>query len=215
MDLLRLPRSGASDTILASGNATVQGAVTGDEVLQFASYSECCGQRGAFGRPERHIHRRLGQSTMTGGGGINLYEFNSSSPGGTAVINNFVQSSDQLQLNGYNIATVLASDITQSGGNTYINLGGGTTIELKGFTGTCIRAISSHNNTNLGCPNAPSVGTSRELPGSLVLARLDPTGYSGFSALLTEVFRVRPPNRAPPANHSLQTRTQEGSLRLG
>jgi Ca2+-binding RTX toxin-like protein len=77
-----------------------------------------------------------GQSTMTGGGGINLYEFNSSSPGGTAVINNFVQNSDQLQLNGYNIATVLASDITQSGGNTYINLGGGTTIELKNFTGT-------------------------------------------------------------------------------
>lgn len=124
--------SGSSDTILASGtNVTVQGAASGNEVLKFVT-----GNGVLSGGPNDTFIGGSGLSTITGGGGSNLYEFNSSTPGGTAIINNFVQGSDQLQLNGYNISTVLASDITQASGNTYINLGGGTTIELKGFTGT-------------------------------------------------------------------------------
>jgi len=75
-----------------------------------------------------------GASTMTGGGGKNLYEFNSATPGDGAVISNFVQGQDALRLRGYDLNSVLANDITQSGGSTFISLGNGTTIELKGFT---------------------------------------------------------------------------------
>ena len=54
-------------------------------------------------------------------------------PGGSAIINNFVQGSDQLQMQGYNIATVLA-DSSYAGGTGMIVLPDGTTIELKNLS---------------------------------------------------------------------------------
>ncbi len=125
--------NGSHDTILASGtNVTVHGGASGGEILQLTG----TGTGVLTGGPGDTFIGGSGHSTMTGGGGSNLYQFSSTASGGTAVITNFVQNHDQLQLQGYTVATVLAHDITHSGGNTYINLGGGTTIELKGFTGT-------------------------------------------------------------------------------
>ncbi len=87
--------------------------------------------------------------TMSGGSGHNLYSFQSSTPGGSFTINNFVESGsgqDLLFLGGYNVNTVIANDITYTGSaghyNATINLGDGTTITLNN--------LANHlNNTNI------------------------------------------------------------------
>ena len=75
--------------------------------------------------------------TMVGGTGRDVFLFNASTPGGEYTIQNFVEGSDRLQLTGYNISTVLSSDVNYSGGpgnyTASINLHDGTTITLTGL----------------------------------------------------------------------------------
>jgi Ca2+-binding RTX toxin-like protein len=78
-----------------------------------------------------------GSDTMTGGSGVNFYQFDAASGvGGNTLITNFTSGHDQIYLEGQTLASLTQNnDVTVTGGNTFIKLdGGATTIELKGVT---------------------------------------------------------------------------------
>jgi Ca2+-binding RTX toxin-like protein len=79
--------------------------------------------------------------TMTGGGGLNVFAFDTGSQpeGGTHVISNFTQSQDLIKLgSSYDLNTILNpayGEITVTGGNTTLTLDNGqTVIKLIGIT---------------------------------------------------------------------------------
>jgi Ca2+-binding RTX toxin-like protein len=129
-----------NDTVVASGAATVIGTngtynVTGlmgnDSMV---SGSGSATMSGVFGNDT--FSGGSGTDSFIGGSGNDLFQYNETSAGGTHVISNFVSGQDQLQLTGYDTTTVLAHDVSTSGGNTTITLdSGATTITLQNFTG--------------------------------------------------------------------------------
>jgi Ca2+-binding RTX toxin-like protein len=124
-----------------SGNVTLIG---GEYLNQFVGGAGNTLMVGGLG-PDTFVGGS-GHDTMTGGTSSNLFEFLSTASGGQHVITNFVAGSDQLYLEGQSLAYLQShSDITTSGGNTYISLdGGATSIELKGFTGLSSSDVTTH-----------------------------------------------------------------------
>jgi hypothetical protein len=75
------------------------------------------------------------QETMSGASGSSLFKVFSEQTGSTHVIKNFVSGENQLYVEGHTLAYLQQNhDISTHDGNTYISLGGGTSLELQGVT---------------------------------------------------------------------------------
>ena len=134
--------SGSSvEAIAVSGHATLQGGIVPTTFAAGSGFSTLIG-----GSANDTFIGGSGSATMSGGSGSNLFEFDSSSTGGSTVIKNFVSGSDSLYLDGHSLSYLQSKgDITSHGGNTFISLNGGqTSIELKGFTGLSGSDITTH-----------------------------------------------------------------------
>jgi len=127
------------------------GALATDDVAHFGNVTMVAGSASAITEMEGDFGSQVsmlggsglnifdgghGADTMTGGAGINFYQFDARALGGSTVITNFTSGHDQIYLEGQSLAFLQQNnDVTVTGGNTFIKLdGGATTIELKGVT---------------------------------------------------------------------------------
>lgn len=124
-----------------SGKATVIGTDTRTEFVAGSGSASMVGGKG-----DDTFIGGSGHDTLTGGKGADLFEFTRHEAGGQHLIKDFVSGTDQLYLEGHNLAYLKShNDVTTHGGNTYISLDGGkTTIELKGVTDLKGSDITTH-----------------------------------------------------------------------
>ena len=145
---------GSGSSFVDPTTFAVESAMTGQATLAGGSIpTEFIGGTGSVSM----LGSLAGNDTFIGGTGSdtmvaglhssgNLFEFLSSEGGGKHIIENFI-SGDKLVFQGYTPGDL---HISTSQGNTFVTLQDGTSIELKGFTGT----ISS----NLGSLASPHDG---------------------------------------------------------
>jgi Ca2+-binding RTX toxin-like protein len=130
--------TGSSTNIFAagSGNETLNagGATHGLEIATGTGSLDAIGSKG----PDT-FYGGAGAATMTGNGGSDVFVFGNTGghTGGTDIITDF-NSSDTFILSGYgaNAAATAFADATVTGGNSFVKLSDGTSIEFVGINTT-------------------------------------------------------------------------------
>lgn len=123
-------QNGFMQDVAVSGTMTLAG---GTARTDFVGGSGTTVMRGGSGQDT--FIGGTGHDTMSGVGSHNVFEFLSSSQGGSHVITNFV-SGDQINVDGHSFSYLLANNqVSMHDGNTYISADGGkTTIEIQGVS---------------------------------------------------------------------------------